>query len=60
MDGTPDLSENITDEDRYFASELYRILEDADLLKNYSKKALERAKEMTPSKYIEELTDILK
>ncbi len=59
MDKTPDFSEVITDEEKYFAHELERYLRDDTLLEKYAKKALERAKEMTTAKYTEELINIL-
>lgn len=58
MNGTPDFSDVITDEDKYFAGEIERFLKDETLLEKYGKKALERAKEMTTSKYMEELLEI--
>ena len=59
MNGTPDFTDVITDEDKYFAGEIERFLKDEALLEKYRKKALERAKEMTTAKYTEELLNIL-
>ncbi len=59
LNGTPDFSGVVSDEDKYFAGELERLLKDKTLLEEYGKKALKRAKEMTTAKYTEELLNIL-
>ena len=51
--------EYITEGERMLASEMERILDDAQLLKKYSDKAYERALFYTPEKYKESIHEIL-
>ncbi len=59
MDPDPDLSDNITEEDTALAGYIENFLKDDDLLQKYGKAAYERAVDMTPQRYKEELIKIL-
>lgn len=59
MTGEEDLSSNITAEDRSLAAEMEKLLTDEPAMERLGKKAYERALEMTPENYREELIRII-
>ena len=59
MDPEPDLTDNITEEDTALAGYIENFLNDDALLSKYGKAAYERAVDMTPQRYKEELIKIL-
>ena len=58
MDSTEDMSATVTPEDEDLAAEMERVLLDTDKMAHYGKKAYERALQLTPERYREELLRI--
>ena len=59
MNAEEDLSSNFTADDRNLAAEMEKLLLDSSAMERYGQKAYERALQMTPERYREELVKII-